>query len=362
MFLHSLTLTNFKNHERFALDFTRAINCLIGPNGIGKTNILDAIYYACLTKSYFSATDQQNIRIGADFMRLDAQLSKGDIQLKLVCKLQAAKKKEFIINDLPYKKMSDHIGLMPVVMIAPDDNLLILGGSKERRKFIDNTLSQVDKSYLENLITYNKYLDQRNALLKSLHITGSGDRVLIDRYDEQLVDYGTELYEKRKAALLSIEPLFQYYYQTLSLARELTTFDYDSSLHLQPYATQLKSTIAKDILIERTTTGIHRDDIQFMLAGNKIKRFGSQGQQKSFLIALKLAQYDFIASHHSVKPFLLIDDIFDKIDAERSKQLIKLLSSSHFGQTFITDTSDSHISEELQNESSMHEIFNVNKK
>lgn len=335
------------------------MNCFIGPNGVGKTNILDAIHYICLTKSYFSSTDQQNIQFGADFMRLDANVTVGDLAHAIVCKLPAGKKKEFTVNDLPYRKMSDHIGLMPVVMIAPDDSILISGSSEERRKFIDNTISQTDHEYLEHLMLYNKYLDQRNALLKSINAGGQRDDLLLESYNDNLVRYGEAIYDKRKQALSELEPIFRHYHQQVCLEREQTSFIYDSTLNNHSLAQQLRDNLSRQIMMERTLAGPHRDDISLLLGDTRIKRFGSQGQQKSFLIALKLAQYHFIKNRKSFRPFLLIDDIFDKIDGERSRQLVQLLSGDDFGQIFITDTEEKHITDELVAKAGLFDIYKI---
>ena len=335
------------------------MNCFIGSNGVGKTNILDAIHYISLTKSYFNATDQQNIRFGTDFMRLEAATTISGEAYQIVCRLPIGKKKEFIVNDIAYRKMSDHIGLMPVVMIAPDDNQLIIGSSEERRKFIDNTISQIDREYLEHLILYNKYLEQRNALLKNINTTGHRDNILLENYDENLAKYGTSIHHKRKTALDELETIFKHYHPIVCLDREETSFEYDSLQNDTPLSELLKKNIAKEIIMERTLSGPHRDDVVFSIGGNKLKRFGSQGQQKSFLIALKLAQYQYIKKHISFLPFLLIDDIFDKIDKERSKQLVQLLSGADFGQIFITDTEEMHIMDELSGYPELFEIFKI---
>lgn len=359
LFLRSIHLTNYKNHADRSLAFSRRINCFIGANGLGKTNILDAIHYLALTKSYFSTTDQQNIRIGADFMRLTGEVTIQQQDYRIVSRQPAGKRKDFSINDLPYKKMSDHVGMMPVVMIAPDDSVLISGSSEERRKFLDNTLSQTDHEYLEHLVLYNKYLDQRNALLKSINAGGRQDTVLLEGYDEQLARYGESVYRRRRQALAELEPIFAHYHRLVSLEREHTSFTYDSTMNDRPLADQLRDNLPRQILLERTTAGPHRDDIAFLLGDTRLKRFGSQGQQKSFLIALKLAQYHYIRAHKSFHPLLLIDDIFDKIDGERSRQLMQLLSSDHFGQIFITDTDEKHITDELGGQSDLFDIYRI---
>ena len=292
-------------------------------------------------------------------MRLQASATIRGESHDIVCRLPGGKKKDFSVDDISYKKMSDHIGLMPVVMIAPDDNQLILGSSEERRKFIDNTISQVDHEYLDHLILYNKYLDQRNALLKNINATGHKDPLLLENYDANLSRYGTSIYEKRKATLAELESIFAYYHPIVCLEREVTAFEYDSMLNQEPLADLLRKNLSREIIMERTLSGPHRDDISFTIHGNKLKRFGSQGQQKSFLIALKLAQYHFIKKHKSFLPLLLIDDIFDKIDRERGRELIRLLSGDDFGQLFITDTDDKHIRDELAEGSDQFEIFKI---
>lgn len=360
MLLRSIHLSNFKNHEKRDFSFSKKLNCFIGINGAGKTNILDAIHYTCLTKSYFNAADQQHIRFGSDFLRLDAVLTVREEDYHIVCKLPAGRKKDFSVNDISYKKMSDHVGLLPVVMIAPDDNQLIIGPAEERRKFLDNTISQVDREYLEHLILYNKYLDQRNALLRNIHDTGHKDELLLEDYDRNLSKYGTSIHDKRKATLAQLESIFAHYHAILCLEREETAFEYDSQQNAEPLATLLTRNLQKEIILERTLSGPHRDDIIFTINHNKLKRFGSQGQQKSFLIALKLAQYHFIKKHKSFLPLLLIDDIFDKIDKERSGELIRLLSGDEFGQVFITDTEEQHILAELSGRPDLFDIFKIN--
>jgi len=255
--------------------------------------------------------------------------------------------------------MSDHIGLMPVVMIAPDDSQLIIGNSEERRKFIDNTISQVDREYLKNLILYNKYLDQRNALLKNINTTGHKDEVLLENYDTNLAKYGTAIHLKRKSTLAELETIFSDYHPVVCLEREETSFEYESQQNRESLIDLLRKNIDREIMLERTLSGPHRDDISFIINDNKLKRFGSQGQQKSFLIALKLAQYHHIKRHKSFLPFLLIDDIFDKIDKERSRQLIELLSGDNFGQLFITDTDEKYIRDELDNRPDLFEIYKL---
>jgi DNA replication and repair protein RecF len=329
----------------------------VGPNGVGKTNLLDALHYLCLTKSYFSNSDGQNIRNGADFFRIDGTVEQPDKPDNIVYKLQSGKRKEVILNDTPYTKVARHIGKFPAIMITPDDNQLILGGSEERRKFIDGTISQVSADYLDWLITYNKILVQRNAALKTFAETGRTDLALIDTYDESLADLGTRIFKMRKKSLAELAVFFNNVYPVISLNREVAAFDYISQMNGGDYKSLLKQGLKRDIILQRTDVGIHKDDIEFLLSDTKLKKFASQGQQKSFIIALKLAQYHFIHTAKNNKPILLIDDIFDKLDIERSKQLLQIILSDEYGQVFITDTDNDKISLLMNEDSSDYKLI-----
>ena len=368
MFLSKITLLNFKNHETRTVEFNKKINCLIGNNGVGKTNLLDAIYYLCLTKSYFNSTDQQNILFGKDFFRLEGKLSRNKEPFDIVYKLAANKRKELIINDSPVPKLSDHIGNFPAIIISPDDSQLILGSSEERRRFLDNTISQVNHEYLDRLIAYNKVLAQRNAALKRFAETRQVDKPLIETYDQQIIGLGNHIYEARKVVIEKLYPIFQQFYKQLSFEREAVSFTYSSQLNDKPFDELLKRNFDRDIMLQRTDAGIHKDDIEFFLtpvsndrpeAPVKIKRFGSQGQQKSFIISIKFAQYDFIRRNKDFKPFLLIDDIFDKLDNDRSQKLVELIAGEEFGQVFLTDTDDAHIREVLSGKEGIFEVVRV---
>lgn len=385
MFLGKITLLNFKNHENISLSFTKKIDCIIGNNGVGKTNLLDAIYYLCLTKSYFNAVDQQNILFKKDFFRLEGSFKKQNELFEIVYKLPANKRKELIINETPVAKLSDHIGNFPAIIISPDDSQLITGSSEERRRFIDNTISQVDHDYLNRLIFYNKALAQRNAALKRFAETGKVDRALIESYDRQLIEAGIKIYEARKIAIEKLYPAFQSFYRQLSFEREAVGFTYQSQLNERPFAELLKQSFEKDLILQRTDVGIHKDDIEFFIIPTstpkspkgdfetdiksplgdlgvglevKLKKFGSQGQQKSFIIAIKFAQYNFIKNTER-KPLVLIDDIFDKLDNDRSRKLVELIAGDEFGQVFITDTDDAHIREVLKGKEELFEVFRI---
>ncbi len=367
MFLTKITLLNFKNHEALAINFSKKINCFIGNNGVGKTNIIDAVYYLCLTKSYFNSVDQQNILFGKDFLRLEGRFKKTITEnentstgaFELVYKLPTNKRKELLINDVAVTKLSDHIGNFPCIIISPDDSQLILGSSEERRKFLDGTISQINHEYLEWLITYNKVLAQRNAALKRFAETKKTDKQLLETYDSQLIPLGTKIYEARKVVMQKLQPIFQKFYKDISLEREPVSFSYYSQLNEKPFDVLLEGSLNRDVLLQRTDVGIHKDDMEFFLGANKMKKFGSQGQQKSFIISMKFAQYELIAHSKQFKPVLLIDDIFDKLDNDRSQKLIALIASPNFGQIFLTDTDDAHIRETLKGREDLFEVIKV---
>lgn len=361
MFLSNIQLLNFKNHEQLSKSFSKKINCLIGRNGAGKTNMIDAIYYLCLTKSYFNSVDQQNVLFGKDFFRVDGKFSKPDGAFEVVYKFNVSKRKELLINDVTVPKLSDHIGGFPCIIISPDDSQLLLGGSEERRKFLDSTISQINHEYLEWLMTYNKTLAQRNASLKLFAETRTTDKHLLETYDRQLVPLATKIYEARKTVLQKMQPIFQQHYKTISLEREPVSFTYYSQLNETPLADLLKISLQKDLALQRTDAGIHKDDLEFFIGSGKMKKFGSQGQQKSFIISMKFAQYEMIknAAGPGLKPILLIDDIFDKLDNDRSQQLVELIAGELFGQVFLTDTDDAHIRKTLFGKEDKYEVINV---
>lgn len=359
MFLSKISLLQFKNHQNLSFEFTKKLNCIIGNNGVGKTNLLDAIYYLCLTKSYFNSVDQQNIQFGKDFLRLEGGFKKQGENFNVVYKLPANKRKELFVNDLLIPKLSDHVGQFPVIIISPDDGQLITGSSEERRKFIDNTISQVNHEYLDQLILYNKVLAQRNAALKRFAETKKVDKPLIETYNQQLMPLGTKIYEARRIVTGKLSPIFQSYYKQLSLEREAVSFTYYSQLNEKPFDLLLKDNFERDLVLQRTDGGIHKDDLEFFIGSNKIKKFGSQGQQKSFIISIKFAQFSFIKVNKNFNPLLLIDDIFDKLDNDRSKKLVELTANGDFGQVFITDTDDAHIKEVMKGREDLFSIIYI---
>ncbi|MET1259933.1 DNA replication/repair protein RecF [Flagellimonas sp. DF-77] len=338
MLLRHLSLVNYKNFESESFDFDPTINCLVGANGVGKTNVLDAIYHLCYGKGYFNPVATQNVRHGSEFFMIEGQFEKQDQQEKVVCSFKKGMKKVIKRNGKAYGKFSEHIGLLPLVIISPADRDLIIEGSETRRKFIDGVISQSDKGYLQHLISYNKVLAQRNSLLKYFSANHTFDADALAIYNEQLDALGNSIHNKRKAFIATFIPIFKEQYQSISTADEGIDLQYSSQLENDSLAKLLDRALDKDRALQYTSVGIHKDDLGFTIDGHPIKRFGSQGQQKSFLIALKLAQFHFIKEQAKTTPILLLDDIFDKLDEDRVTQIVSLVNKDTFGQLFISDT------------------------
>ncbi len=338
MYLKQLSVINFKNYSGAELNFSEGVNVFTGNNGAGKTNLLDAIHYLSLCKSYFNPIDSQQIKQGSDFFIITGSFNKNGSADTVACSVKRNQKKQFKRNKKDYQRLADHIGLFPLVMVSPYDISIIIEGSEERRKFIDNVISQTDNLYLDELITYNKVLNNRNALLKSIADTGRYDPAFMEVMDEQLIASGQRIFEKRRAFMESFTEIFNRHYRYLSDDAEEVGMQYESQLLQDDLASLLKKNLEKDRATERTNAGIHKDDLLFAIHGLPMKKFGSQGQQKSFLIALKLAQYTFLHQQNKFKPILLLDDIFDKLDDLRVTKLMKMISNHDFGQVFITDT------------------------
>ncbi len=338
MHLKRLSLINYKSFSSKELEFSPVINCFVGNNGVGKTNILDAIYHLSFGKSYFNPVSTQNIKHGTEFFVIDGEFEKEERSEKIICSFKKGAKKVIKRNGKAYERFSEHIGFLPLVIISPADRDLIIEGSETRRKFIDGVISQSDKAYLSNLIAYNKVLTQRNSLLKYFvaNQTFSADTLTI--YNDQLHQYGTALFEKRKEFLETFIPIFKEQYAAISDQEEQIDLSYESKLSETPLKNLLEENLAKDRIVQYTSVGIHKDDLNFTIAGYPIKKFGSQGQQKSFLIALKLAQFHFIKQQSKTTPILLLDDVFDKLDENRVSQLIALVEQENFGQLFLSDT------------------------
>jgi DNA replication and repair protein RecF len=347
MFLKKLSLFNFKNHVSVELGPDASFNAFVGNNGEGKTNLLDAIHYLALCKSYFNPTDSQNIRVGEDTTMLQGTFELDGRQEVITVGLKRQQRKVVRRNGDEYDRLADHIGFIPLVMIAPTDTQLITEGSEERRRFLDSIISQYDKSYLEDLISYNRVLSQRNALLKQSSY-GAFDPGMMEIFNDQLIPLGERIHQLRVTFLQALAPVFRSYYTFISGGKEVTDIQYDSGLIENDFTDLLKQSIERDRAAQFTTKGIHKDDLEFLIDGRPVKRFASQGQQKSFLVALKLAQFDFMRDCMKVKPLLLLDDIFDKLDDLRVGRLMELVSDDHFGQLFITDTHPARIREVFQ--------------
>ncbi|WP_100612360.1 DNA replication/repair protein RecF [Confluentibacter lentus] len=359
MILKSLSLLNYKNFDSKSFVFNDKINCIVGNNGLGKTNILDAIYHLSFGKSYFNPVATQNIKHDEDFFVISGDYHKEDSTEKIVVSLKRGQKKVIKRNGKIYDKFSDHIGLLPLVIISPADRDLIIEGSDTRRKFIDSVISQSDKSYLSDLIKYTKVLAQRNALLKYFALNHTFNSDTIDVYNNQLTDYGTRIFEKRAAFLKAFVPVFKSRYKVISNDKEDVELVYESDLFENNLNTLLQNNINKDKALQYTNVGIHKDDLSFNIKEHPIKKFGSQGQQKSFLIALKLAQFDFIKTQSGVNPILLLDDIFDKLDENRVAQIIKLVNDEHFGQLFISDTHPERTEDVIKQVHQSYEMFRL---
>lgn len=338
MWLKNINLLNFKNYADASLSFSETVNVFTGNNGSGKTNLLDAVHYLCLCKSYFNPIDTQQIKTGEDVFMVQGDFNRADKNEKITCALKRNQKKQFKRNKKEYEKLADHIGLFPVVMISPYDVNIIMDGSEERRKFIDNVISQTDAKYLDQLISYNRILLNRNALLKQIAVTKRYDPTLLQILNEQLVFLGNKVFAIRKVFLAEFIELFNHYYAYLTDGAEQVSLFYQSQLNEESFEFLLQKSVEKDRILERTTTGIHKDDLIFSIRDMPLKKFGSQGQQKSFLIALKLAKYAYLAKNKGFKPLLLLDDIFDKLDDHRVEKLMQMVSQHDFGQIFITDT------------------------
>jgi DNA replication and repair protein RecF len=342
MYLQKLNLINFKNYPEAELSFSEGINCLAGQNGGGKTNLLDAIHYLSLCKSYFNAADSQNILTDAPFFVIQGTFELQN-EITIYCGVKRGQKKQFKINNKEYEKLADHIGLLPLVMIAPIDILLIIEGSEERRRLIDGIISQYDKEYLDSLINYNKILSQRNSYLKQLSQQKNIDKAMLEVYDEQLIPLASIIFKKRKDFLDEFIPVFKNYYSYIADNSEEVGISYESQLTERSMDALLHEMLNKDLALQYTSVGIHKDDLDFTIKGMSVKKFASQGQQKSFLIALKLAQFEFIKKIKNLKPLLLLDDIFDKLDEQRVSKLLRLVANGEFGQVFITDTNENRI-------------------
>lgn len=357
MHLNKLSIVNFKNYEQAEFVFSDRINCFVGDNGVGKTNLLDAIHYLALAKSYFNAVDSQNIMHDKEFAVIQGDFIRDEKPELIYCGIQRNRRKQFRRNKKEYQKLSEHIGLIPLVMISPADSSLILEGGEERRKFINSVIAQFDRNYLEDLIQYNHALSQRNKLLKDISHSENFDRDYLSVWDDQLISYGQKIFEVRKDFISKLLPVFSDYYRTISGEKEEVELIYESQLFKNDLGTLLQESLRKDMILQYTTCGIHKDELDMRLGGYPLKKTGSQGQQKTFVVAMKLAKFDFIKKVCKMNPVLLLDDIFDKFDLTRVEQIIRLVAENNFGQIFITDTSIPHLKKILEEIKIDHKVF-----
>ncbi len=356
MYLKQLNITNFKNLEQVGLELSSRLNCFIGNNGEGKTNLLDAVYYLSMAKSYFNQVDSQVVRQGEDFFMLQGLYERNGAEEQLSCGVKRGEGKALKRNGKQYERLADHIGLIPLVMVSPTDSALITDSGEERRRYLNGLISQLDREYLDSLIRYNHALTLRNKLLKQ---AGAMDRDMLDTLDMQLSEYGQKIYEKRRDMVESMSPYFTMVYAVVSGNREDVVLSYRSDLSKEPLYNLLKQAFEKDRVLQHTSVGIHRDDLEMRLGEHPIRRVGSQGQQKTYLLALKLAQFELYKKHTNIAPLLLLDDVFDKLDMARVEQLIQLVAHNGFGQIFLTDSNKTRLDSILSSVNNNHALFRV---
>lgn len=359
MHLKNLSVIQYKNCNQADLRFSQKINCFVGPNGSGKTNLLDALYYLAFTKSYFNPVDSQNIQAGEQFFVLEGHFDRNNEDEHVYCGVKKGQKKTFKRNNKPYSKLAGHIGLFPMVLVSPYDSKLILEGSEERRRFLDSVIAQYDKTYLDYLLKYNKALAQRNKLLKQFAAQNTFNADLLEVMDGQMEEWAVYIYQRRKEMLQHLAPVFQEYYRFIADANETVSLQYHSALEHKSLGEWFINTRDKDLQLQHTTKGIHRDDLEFKILDFPLKKAGSQGQQKTFLIALKLAQLDFMRQAHQLDAILLLDDIFDKLDDNRMAKILSLVADERFGQIFMTDTNKERIKTRLQSITRNYKLFEI---
>lgn len=357
MILKRLSILNYKNIEQADLDFSPKVNCFIGQNGMGKTNLLDAIYYLSFCKSSNNPIDSQVMRHDSEFFVVQGlyETEQGDEE-DIYCGMKRRQKKTVKRNKKAYQRFSEHVGFIPLVMVSPSDSELILGGSEERRRFMDVAISQHDKEYLAELINYDKALQQRNALLKQEE---EPDAELLTLWEEMMAHSGSLIYQRRKQFIAELTPIFQSFYAQISGDKEEVSLDYLSHGDRGDLLEVIRNGRAKDRIMGYSLHGTHKDDLVMQLSGYPIKREGSQGQNKTYLIALKLAQFDFLRRSGHTTPILLLDDIFDRLDASRVEQIIRLVSGDTFGQIFITDVNRGHLDRILSAATGDYKLYGV---
>lgn len=346
MFLQKLQLVNFKNYENSFFEFSEGLNCIVGKNGSGKTNLMDAVYFLSLSKSSIHNQDVLSIKFEEDYMHIEGVFCKENSEL-ITCSMQRGGKKAFFQDKSPYERMGDHIGKYPVVLIAPDDTDLIRDSSDTRRKLFDGIIAQLDSDYLKTYQVYNRTLDQRNSLLRQFGEHNYFDEDLLNIYTEKLLILGEEIYQKRKTFVEDFLLIFKKYYAFLSEGTDEVHIGYKSDLASANAKNLFKASLAADLAAQRTTKGIHKDDYEFTMDQMAVKKFGSQGQKKSFIMAIRLAQFEILESQKGFKPILLLDDIFDKLDEKRIAKLVEMIDNNSFGQVFLTDARENRTKELL---------------
>lgn len=361
MYLNKLTLANFKTYSELTVEFSPKVNSFVGNNGVGKTNLFDSIYYLAFCKSFFNNQDNDSVKHDEDYFLIEGDFIFEDRSEKISCAYSKDQKKKVRRNDKEYPRLADHIGLVPLVMVSPADGSLILEGSEERRKYMNNVISQFDRMYLEDVILYNKALAQRNKILKEYSRGSYFDEDLLAIWDEKISETGDRIFERRKDFVAELTPIFQKYYQIISCGHEKVELQYHSQLADGKMMELLERERSRDRAAQFTTVGIHRDDLSLQLSGYPIRQQGSQGQQKTYLVSLKMAQYDFLKKVSGVRPLILLDDVFDKLDSERVTQIISLVAEDHFGQIFITDKDQAHLMKILGSLQVENKLFMVEK-
>ena len=359
LLINKISILNYKNILDKTFNFDNKINCFVGNNGVGKTNILDSIYHLAIGKSSFSISNENNINHESEFMLLDGLFSINNKKENITCSLKRNETKVLKRNEKIYKKLSDHFGLIPVVLISPYDTNLIIEGSSERRKFMDSIISTYDKNYLQNIITHGKLIKQRNKILKYFNKSAKIDMDSILVYNDQIVKLSKPIHECRKNFVSEFVPLVIDKYNNISGKNEKVTLQYKSDLNENEIGDLLEKSFQKDMILQFTSCGIHKDDLIFKIDNNSIKRFGSQGQQKSFLISLRFAEFEFLKNSNDLAPILLMDDIFDKLDIQRVKNIVDLVNSSEFGQLFVSDTDKPRIEKVIRSLKNSSEIFEI---
>ena len=359
MYLKKLHLVNFKNYPSAEIEFSEGVNCFVGENGTGKTNLMDAIHYLSLCKSCFNPVDSQNILHKTPFFVIQGEFNNNEKIENIYCGLKANYRKQFKRNDKQYEKLADHIGLIPIVMITPSDMDLVAEGSEVRRKFLDTIIAQYDKIYLENLIEYNHALIQRNSLLKQFAERDNFEAAALEPWDEKIVSLSERIFQTRKDFLNEFCSIFQKFYKDITGNKEHVFLEYQSQLNLGNIKSMITECHRRDRILQRTTVGVHKDDLIFKISSYPLKRVGSQGQQKSYVVALKLAQFDCIKERKGTKPILILDDIYDRLDDFRVGRLMNMIAQNSFGQVFITDTHPQRLRDVFEKINVVNRVFEV---